>query len=111
VSGIPPDWCLCLSQQLKSVSLLVWSLLVWLVNQLVLVWFGLDLLLVWFDLVCTLWSYWFDLTIMGNHLGVSRLSSSSLIRGRVTFAIRDAYLASCPRPDRMCVTVCLPALG
>jgi hypothetical protein len=72
------------------------------VNQLVLVWFGL---------VCTLWSYWFDLTITGNQLGLSRLDGSSLVRGRVTFAISDTYLASCPRPDRMCVTVCLPALG
>jgi hypothetical protein len=48
---------------------------------------------------------------MGNHLRVSRLDRPSLIRGRVTSAIRDAHLASRPRPDRMCVTVCLPALG
>jgi hypothetical protein len=103
-----------LSFATAQISELVGLVAIGLVGQPVgfgLVWFGLDLLLVWFDLVCTLWSYWFDLTIMGNHLGVSRLSSSSLIRGRVTFAIRDAYLASCPRPDRMCVTVCLPALG
>lgn len=49
-----------------SVSLLVWSLLVWLVNQLVLVWFGLHSLLVWFGLVFTSWSYWSRLYRFGS---------------------------------------------
>ena len=78
----------------SAVSLLVWSLLVWLVNQLVLVWFGLIFLLVWFGLVCTLWSYWFDLTISGGPQVVSRLDS--VLRVRESLAFGHAHRASLP---------------
>lgn len=49
-----------------SVSLLVWSLLVWSVDRSLLVWFGLDSLLVWSGLVYSLWSYWSGLFLFGT---------------------------------------------
>lgn len=54
------------SRYSDSVSLLVWSLLVWPVDRSLLVWFGLDSLLVWSGLVYSLWSYWSDLAASGT---------------------------------------------